>query len=353
MSMRDISEVKNYLIDEAFAGMRLDAYLGAQKELGSRSACVRLIEQGHVFLNGALLLSKSEKLALGDQLQVELPSQKPSYEVEAIQDSEDGARSLDVRYEDEYLAVISKPAGMLSHPSGPHRSNTLSDVLVACYGRDNLGTLQGPDRLGLVHRLDGYTSGLMLIAKDDETQKALQDLIRLRTLDRRYITLVHGNIVANSAMIDVGIARSKKVRAKMSASSSVEAKEAITTFEVLKRYTASAKDEGYTLLECHLYTGRTHQIRVHMQHISHPVVGDPLYGKTKTDMNLGLSRQFLHSWSLDFVHPRLNRRIIVHDELPQDLQSIYTYIDERCFDTTPKGIEVERALKPTVSIEEL
>ena len=182
--------------------------------------------------------------------------------------------------------------------------------------------LQGEDRPGIVHRLDMDTSGLMLAAKDDGTQQALQDLIRLRTLDRRYITLVHGYIAADEGTITTGIQRSKRDRLRMTVTDNPQAREAITTFRVLDRFEAQRFDDGFTLVECHLYTGRTHQIRVHMRHIHHSCVGDQAYGRGDDRFNHGLRRQFLHSWRISFDHPVTGEHIECRDKLPADLLGI-------------------------------
>ncbi len=164
----------------------------------------------------------------------------------------------------------------MCHPAQGQEDGTLANALVYHCGIEHLGTVQGEDRPGIVHRLDRDTSGLMLAAKDE------------RTLDRRYITLVHGEIVMDEGTINTGIARSTRDRVKMAVSDDPFARQAITTFQVLERFEPARGDEGYTLVECHLYTGRTHQIRVHMRHIHHPLVGDPLYGKGNGRMNLDL-----------------------------------------------------------------
>jgi 23S rRNA pseudouridine1911/1915/1917 synthase len=184
------------------------------------------------------------------------------------------------------------------------------------------------------------TTGLMLAAKTDETQKALQDLIRMRTLDRRYITLVQGYVAPDEGTIDIGIARNPKDRLKMKATDDPTARQAITTFRTLERFEAGPRDEGFSLLECHLYTGRTHQIRVHMAHIHHALVGDPLYGHPKPARNLGLDRQFLHSWRVDFEHPRTGERILVEDTLPQDLQDALLPLEIRSMGRTVAGEEL-------------
>ena len=263
----------HYLVDQQDSGVRIDAYLGARDGLPSRSACSRLIEAGAVTLNGDTCTSKKYAVQPGDRISVELPEEREPGEVvgESI--------PLDIRFEDEHLIVLSKQRGLVCHPAHGHDSGTLANALVHHCGIEHLGTVQGEDRPGIVHRLDRDTSGLMLAAKDDDTQRELQNLIRTRTLDRRYITLVHGQIAMDEGTINTGIARSTRDRVKMAVSDDPFARQAITTFRVLERFESSRFDEGYTLVECHLYTGRTHQIRVHMRHIHHPLVGDPLYGE--------------------------------------------------------------------------
>ena len=244
------------LVDAADAGTRLDAFLGSREGCPTRSACARLIEAGGVAINGETCLTKKQPVAAGDRISVELPDVADPGVVlgEPI--------PLDIRYEDDYLIVLSKQRGLVCHPAHGHESGTLANALVYHCGADHLGLVQGEDRPGIVHRLDRDTSGLMVAAKDDDTQRALQNLIRTRTLDRRYITLVHGEVTQDQGTISTGIARSTRDRQKMAVSDDPFARQAITTFRVLERFEPARGDEGYTLLECHLYTGRTHQIRV-------------------------------------------------------------------------------------------
>ena len=194
------------LVDDTARGTRLDAFLGSQESCPSRSACAHLIEAGAVAVNGETCLSKKYAVMPGDRVSVELPDE-PEPGVVIAQNI-----PLDIRYEDEYLIVLSKQRGLVCHPAHGHADGTLANALVYHCGIDHLGTLQGEDRPGIVHRLDRDTSGLMLAAKDDDTQRALQDLIRLRTLDRRYITLVHGYVAMDEGRIDTGIARSTRDR---------------------------------------------------------------------------------------------------------------------------------------------
>ena len=212
--------------------------------------------------------------------------------------------------------------------------------MVAHCGYEHLGLLQGEDRPGIVHRLDMDTSGLMVAAKSDEVQKALQDLIRLRVLDRRYVVLVQGYVAPDEGTIETGIARSTRDRLKMTVTDAPGAREAITTFRTLERFEAGRRGEGYSLLECHLYTGRTHQIRVHMRHVGHPVVGDQLYGRKDDRFNLGLKRQFLHSWHIQFEHPVTGETIELTDSLPQDLLAALKSQEELSMGRTAAGTEI-------------
>lgn len=322
------------LVPQQAAGERLDAFLGAQDDCPSRSACAKLIEAGAVALNGETCLSKKQVVAAGDHIFVELPEPKEPGVIipQAI--------PLDIRFEDEHLIVLSKQRGLVCHPAHGHEDGTLANALVYHCGIEHLGMVQGEDRPGIVHRLDRDTSGLMLAAKDDETQYALQNLIRTRTLDRRYITLVQGEIVMDEGTISTGIARSTRDRVKMAVSDDPFARQAITTFKVLERFEPARGDEGYTLVECHLYTGRTHQIRVHMRHIHHPLVGDPLYGKGNAHANLDLDRQFLHSWRVQFDHPITGEHIECRDELPWDLAAALEELHDRSLGRTAAGAEI-------------
>ena len=317
-------------------GIRIDAFLAAQDELPSRSACAKLVEEGKVFINGTPVSSKSEKVLLGDRLMVVLPKGEP--EAGLLVPNPD--IPLDIRFEDQYLIVLSKQAGLVCHPSPGHTDDTLANALVAYCGYGHLGLLQGEDRPGIVHRLDMDTSGLMVAAKSDEVQKALQDLIRLRVLDRRYVVLVQGYVAPDEGTIETGIARSTRDRLKMTVTDAPGAREAITTFRTLERFEAGRRGEGYSLLECHLYTGRTHQIRVHMRHVGHPVVGDQLYGRKDERLNLGLKRQFLHSWHIQFEHPVTGETIELTDSLPPDLLAALKSQGELSMGRTAAGTEI-------------
>lgn len=327
------SRIVNLLVGPESDGMRLDAFLASAPDMPSRSACARLVEEGAVTINETPATSKSERVLLGDRVRALVGEEQPQGGPLAPNPYID----LDVRFEDERLIVLSKQAGLVCHPSPGHVDDTLANALVAHCGYAHLGMLQGEERPGIVHRLDMDTTGLMVAAKDDATQKALQDLIRLRVLDRRYVALVHGYVAHDEGTIETGIARSTRDRIRMAVSDAPGAREAITTFRVLERFEAGRRDDGYTLVECHLYTGRTHQIRVHMRHVGHQLVGDPLYGRGDERQNLGLSRQFLHSWHIRFDHPATGETIELADRLPEDLLDVLESLKESSMGRTAAG----------------
>lgn len=330
------ARIVDALVDPTADGQRLDSFLAGVEGCPSRSACAKLVEEGAVTINGTLATSKSERVLLGDRVRVTLPEAEPA---QGLLRSNPEIE-LDIRFEDQWLIVLSKQVGLVCHPSPGHVDDTLANALVAHCGYDHLGLLQGEERPGIVHRLDMDTSGLMLAAKDDEVQKALQDLIRMRVLDRRYITLVHGYVAPDEGTITTGIARSTRDRLRMMVSDDPMAREAITTFRTLERFEAGRRDEGYSLLECHLYTGRTHQIRVHMRHIAHPCVGDQLYGRGHYQDNLCLARQFLHSWHVAFDHPVTGEHISLGDHLPDDLREALASLESRSMGRTEAGQEI-------------
>ena len=327
------SRIVNLLVGPESDGMRLDAFLAAAPGMPSRTACARLVEDGAVTINETAATSKSEKVLLGDRVRALVE------EAETVSGplAPNPYIPLDIRFEDDHLIVLSKQAGLVCHPSPGHVDDTLANALVAHCGYAHLGMLQGEERPGIVHRLDMDTTGLMVAAKDDATQKALQDLIRLRVLDRRYVALVHGYVAHDEGTIETGIARSTRDRIRMAVSDAPGAREAITTFRVLERFEAGRRDDGYTLVECHLYTGRTHQIRVHMRHVGHQLVGDPLYGRGDERQNLGLSRQFLHSWHIRFDHPATGETIELADRLPEDLLDVLESLKESSMGRTAAG----------------
>lgn len=328
--MSGASDYFEHLVRDDEQGERIDALLGALNVLPSRSAAARLIEDGHVLVNGAPV-AKRYSVRAGDRIEVEIPPREASGLIpEAI--------PLDIRFEDEHMIVLSKPAGLVVHPAQGHWSGTLVHALLA--HSEDLGSLQGEDRPGIVHRLDKDTSGLMMVAKNDTAQVALQEAIKVRSVDRRYLTLVHGWIAPDTGMIDAPLARDQRDRMRMGVSDRPDAKQSVTTFRVLERFEAGAYDDGFTLVECKLYTGRTHQIRVHMQYIKHPCVGDQLYGTARTKADLGLERQFLHAYRLSLTHPVTGEELALLDPLPEDLGSRLDSISDLSTGRTAAGDEV-------------
>lgn len=323
---------RTYIVGDDEDGIRLDVLMGTVGGFPSRSSAVRAIETGLVLVDGEqrskrYIVSEGERVVY-EPYEEMVPTLMPRY------------IPLDIRYEDDYLLVISKQTDLVCHPSIGHEDDTLANALVAHCGAEHLGMLQGADRPGIVHRLDKDTSGLMLAAKDDRTQEALQDGIRIRSIDRRYLTLVHGYIAPDTGLIDAPITRGGADRKRMVVSDEPGARSSVTTFSVLERFEAGRFDDGYTLLECKLYTGRTHQIRVHMDYINHPCVGDQLYGAVRSKADRGLTRQFLHSYRLEFVHPMTGEELSFIDQLPDDLRSVLGDIADRSMGRTVRGDEV-------------
>lgn len=314
----------------ADAGMRLDVLLAARACYPSRSGATKQIDAGKVLVNGEPATKKT-KIAAGDVIIYEdLPEEEHiALLAEPI--------PLDVRYEDDDMLVISKQAGLCVHPAPGHPAGTLVNALLYRYGRDHLAHVQGDDRPGIVHRLDMDTSGLMMCAKTDAAGEILQQLIRDHDVDRRYLTLVHGNIAYDTGQIDEPIGREGADRLRMRISYRPSARNALTTFTVLERFEAGPKDNGYTLLECKLYTGRTHQIRVHMEYIGHCCVGDPLYAWGSDAAQLGLTRQFLHSYSLHVTHPLTGDPISLLDGFPPDLAQVMASLEGRSMGRTQAG----------------
>jgi 23S rRNA pseudouridine1911/1915/1917 synthase len=344
-----MSRVLHVSVPSDHDGERLDAFLGAAGVYGSRSAAVRAVEAGRVRVNGEPSTSKKLLLAEDDLVEAEVDDEAAERAV-AI---EPERIPLDIRFEDEHLIVLSKQAGLVCHPSPGHESHTLANALLAHCGPDHLGTLQGEDRPGIVHRLDMDTTGLMLAAKDDETQAALQDAIRLRAVDRRYVALVHGYIAPDTGLIDAPIARSTRDRLRMAVSDEPNARQSVTTFNVLERFEAGRRDDGYTLIECKLFTGRTHQIRVHLASIHHQLVGDPLYGSAGDARNLGLERQFLHSWSLAFAHPATGEELSFVDAPTEELMEALDALEPSSMGRTARGREVLRVLEEQRTLRDL
>lgn len=338
-----------HVANAADAGKRLDAVLAEHALYASRSAAARAVEEGRVLVNGETV-AKKHAVAAGEALVCELDEDPTEIPV-------DGQPiDLDIRFEDDDVIVLSKQVGLVCHPSVDHYDGTLVNALIYHCGKEHLCNVQGEDdRLGIVHRLDRDTSGLMLAAKSDAAGYALMEDIRARAVDRRYIALVHGVMAHDTGMIDAPIARSANERTRMAVRDVPSAREAITTFRVLERFEHDRYDDGYTLIECKLFTGRTHQIRVHMQYTHHPIVGDPVYtahAPRREEAQLGLARQFLHSFRIGFEHPITGERLDFADGLPRDLAAVLEDLAPRSTGITEAGNEVfalmERPPKPSI-----
>lgn len=332
-----MSRLLSYTATEFDESMRLDALLAERGCYPSRSASAKAIDEGRVFVNGKVK-PKKHQVSSGDLIVYELP------DTQQIATLLGEHIPLDIRYEDDDLIVLSKQKGLVCHPSADHESGTLVNALIYHCGADHLCNVQGEDdRLGIVHRLDQDTTGLMLAAKSDTAGLVLMEAIKDRLVDRRYLALVHGIITQDTGMIDAPLARSDKDRKRMAVRECPSSRDAITTFKVLERFEAGPHDDGYTLIDCKLFTGRTHQIRVHMEFTKHPLVGEQVYTASmprSVSAQLGLDRQFLHSFMLTFDHPLTGEELHFVDDLPQDLAHILKELAPRSIGRTPAGDEI-------------
>lgn len=273
---------REYELTAEESGQRLDKYLAGEMTDLSRSRIKELVQAGEVLLNGKK--SKvSYKVQKGDLIQVTvLPLEPLKLEAENI--------PLDIVYEDEDVIVVNKPQGMVVHPAAGHPSHTLVNALLY-HTRDLADSPEG-FRPGIVHRIDKDTSGLLMVAKNAAARESLEKQLAAKSNKRQYLAIVHGNFAEEEGTIDAPIGRNPKDRKQMAVVE--KGKSAVTHFKVLEQY------QGYSLVECQLETGRTHQIRVHMAYIGHPLAGDPLYGPRKTLPGHG---QFLHAKTLGFEQP--------------------------------------------------
>lgn len=286
-------------------GTRLDNFVAEHLDL-SRAFAQKLISQGLVKVNGGKP-SKAHHVKVGEAIEVYIP---PAEKLELIPEK----IPLNILYEDNDVIVLSKEAGMVVHPSAGHQTGTLVHALLA--HAKGLSQIGGTERPGIIHRLDMNTSGLMMVARNDFSHKKLSSDLKARKVKRIYQALVHGRLKDDEGMIDAPVGRHIIARKKM-AVSEISGRHAVTRYRVLERF------DDLTLLEVRPETGRTHQIRVHLAYIKHPVVGDSQYGSNrKKDRELGIKRQFLHAVGLTFDHPRLKKEMTFTDKLAPDLASI-------------------------------
>jgi 23S rRNA pseudouridine1911/1915/1917 synthase len=303
-------------------GERLDRYLTQHLPSHSRAYLQQLIGQKHVLVDGRTT-KPGHRLRVGDRIMVTLPPSKPSAILpEPI--------LLDVLYEDTHLLVVNKAAGMVVHPSPGNTSGTLVNALQAhCTHLSGIGGIERP---GIVHRLDKDTSGAIVVAKDDATHRGLVRQFAARQVKKRYLSIVRGNLRDAEGVIDAAVGRHPVYRQKMSTHTRV-GRQAVTAFHVLERFGC------YTLVELCPHTGRTHQIRVHMAAVGHPLLGDPTYGRNRQEYHPSplahrlswFRRQALHAWVLGFVHPGTAVWLECRAPLPADLEHLLTTLrDEAC-----------------------
>ncbi len=309
------SDLLSFEIVEGEAGRRLDVIIAERLDV-SRSRVVQLIEQGEVEVNGEVP-KKRDRPRPGDRVSVRIPPPEPSaIAAEAI--------PLDILYQDEDLLVLNKPAGLVVHPAPGNRTGTLVNALLHEVG--DLSGIGGVVRPGIVHRLDKDTSGLMVVAKNDAAHRRLADALKRREVRRRYLAAAWGHLAEDSITVDAPIARSGTDRKRMAVLEG--GRRAVTHFVRLERWRSA------DLVSAELETGRTHQIRVHLSHIGHPVVGDPVYGRDRAKGVSGTGRswalelarrtprQFLHAAELSFDHPSTGTRMEFHAPLPPELAEL-------------------------------
>lgn len=286
------------------AGTRADVFLAAKLGV-SRSNMQKLLEDGRV-KRGEKIIKANYKVRAGEMFVVDIPEPEP---IEAVPEN----IPLDIIYEDDDVVVLNKARGMVVHPAPGNYTGTMVNALL--YHCSNLSGINSAIRPGIVHRLDKDTSGIMIVAKNDAAHISLSQQIQSKTAVRTYLAVVRGNIKTDSGTIETQIARDKTDRKKMAVVKE-GGRDAITDYEVLERF------GKYTLVRCKLRTGRTHQIRVHMEYLGYPLVGDPKYSPMKTPF--GIKGQALHSHTLEFTHPRTGERMEFEAPLPEDMHKIIT-----------------------------
>ena len=295
-------EKRSLTTTEASAGVRLDAWLAEHLDGATRSAAVKLIEGGFVVVDGRAV-AKNYKLRGGETVDVTLPEAEET-------DLTPQDIPLDIVYEDEDVIVVNKPKGLVVHPAPGHSDGTLVNALLYHCG-DSLSGVGGELRPGIVHRIDRDTSGLIIAAKNDAAHLSLSAQLQDHTLSRVYRCIVTGNLRDDSGTVDAPIGRHPVDRKKMAVAAG--GRRAVTHWTVLERFS------GYTYVECRLETGRTHQIRVHMAHIGHPILGDTVYGSKKAVA--GLQGQCLHAVGLRFLHPRTGQAVELSCPLPEEFEA--------------------------------
>lgn len=305
-----MSDILIFTALEDNKGDRIDKFLSESSTRFSRSSIAKIIEDGGVEVNGSLV-SKNYKCKTNDKIVVRIPKVKP---LDVIAEN----IPLDIVYEDRDLLVVNKPKGMVVHPAAGNYSGTLVNALLYHCGA-SLSGINGVMRPGIVHRIDKDTSGLLIVAKNDISHSGLARQIKEHSFSREYECIVHGNIKEDSGTVHRPIGRNTKDRKKMAVTYK-NSKDAVTHFSVIKRY------GNFTHIRCRLETGRTHQIRVHMAYIGHPVAGDEVYGPKKVQK--GLSGQCLHAKHIGFVHPRTGIWLEFESDLPDYFTAFLNKLDK-------------------------
>ena len=286
---------------------RIDKVLTTLEPEITRSQLKNLINDGHVTVNGQAVKPKY-KVQAGDKISLVKP------EPQSLELTPENI-PLDIVYEDDDVIVVNKPQGMVVHPAPGHPDHTLVNALLY---HSPLSTINGTFRPGIVHRIDKDTSGLLMVAKNDLAHQSLAEQLRNKTNKREYLALVYGQIKEDEGTIDAPLGRNPQDRKKQAVVKG--GRHAVTHFKVIKRY------DNFTLVKCILETGRTHQIRVHMKYIGHPLVGDPLYGPRKV---IGKNGQFLHAALLGFKHPRTGKEMVFEAPLPENFQKMLDKLDKQ------------------------
>jgi len=299
--MMDKEQVFQFHVSEDMAGERMDVVLAASLEEVSRSYIQKLIETGRLELNGDVCRIKKHKVAFGDDIKLTLPEPE---EIEVAAEN----IPLEIVYEDDALVIINKAKGMAVHPAPGNESGTLVNAVMH-HCRGSLSSINGKIRPGIVHRIDKDTSGLIMVAKTDTAHRALADQLAAHSVTRLYSAIVYNNFADDEGTVDAPIGRDPKNRLR-NAVTDTNARRAVTHYQVIERF------GKFTHIEARLETGRTHQIRVHMAYLKHPIVGDQMYGPKKKVF--GTETQLLHARKLGFVHPKTGEYMEFETELPEE-----------------------------------
>lgn len=310
LAPREIFERYEFIVDEDSMGNRLDTYLTELLDDQSRSYIQSLIKDGYIKVNGQFKTSKNYNISLNDKIVISIPEPELlSIEAQDI--------PIKIVYEDDDIIVVDKPVGMVVHPAPGNYDGTLVNALL--FHCKSLSSINGVIRPGIVHRIDKDTSGLLMIAKNNHSHNHLAAQLKDHSSTRSYIAIVHGRFRKDGGTVDAPIARNPKDRLKMAVV--FGGRDSVTHYEVLKRY------DNYTMVRCNLETGRTHQIRVHMAHIKHPLLGDVLYGPKIRTLKIKVEGQMLHAETLGFIHPTTNEYMEFKSELPESFENVLKKIE--------------------------